>query len=249
MMRALALALLLGAVAGPALAAGEEKLPKVDWSFDGPFGTFDRPSMQRGYQVYKEVCANCHSMKLMYYRDLRGIGLSEEQVKALAAEVQIPTTDDSGQPIERPGLPSDHFKSPFPNDKAARAANGGALPPDLSLIIKAREDGSNYVHALLNGFEDPPQGVTVPEGQYYNKYFPGHFLAMPPPLHDDQVEYADGTKATIDQMSRDVVQFLTWASNPEMEQRKRLGIKVVLFLTFLTGLTYSVKRKIWKDVH
>jgi ubiquinol-cytochrome c reductase cytochrome c1 subunit len=151
--------------------------------------------------------------------------------------------------VDRPGLPSDHFKSPFANDKAARAANGGALPPDLSLIIKARADGANYVHGLLNGYEDPPEGVTVPDGQYYNKYFPGHFLAMPPPLRDDQVEYADGTKATLEQMSQDVVTFLSWASNPEMEARKRMGIKAVLFLCLLTGLTYTVKKKIWKDVH
>jgi len=160
---------------------------------------------------------------LLFYRDLRGIGLSEEQVKAVAAEATISGgTDDSGQPVDRPGLPSDHFKSPFPNDKAARAANGGALPPDQSLIEKARPDGPNYIHALLNGYEDPPEGVKVPEGQYYNKYFPGHLLAMPPPLQDGQIEYADGTKATVDQMSRDVVQFLTWAANPEMEPRKQM---------------------------
>jgi ubiquinol-cytochrome c reductase cytochrome c1 subunit len=250
MMRKLALAVALTvAAAAPALAA-EEKLPKVDWSFDGPFGTFDRAATQRGYQVYKEVCSNCHSMKLLYYRDLHAIGLSEEQIKAVAAEAQISGgTDDSGQPVDRPGLPSDHFRSPFPNDKAARAANGGALPPDQSLIVKAREDGSNYIHALLNGYRDAPAGVKVPEGQYYNLYFPGHFLAMPPPLQEGQVEYADGTPATIDQMSRDVVQFLTWASNPEMEARKQLGVKAVLFLALMTGLTYTVKRKIWKDVH
>jgi len=253
MMRVVSLALVLVALAGPAFAQHEHDevtVPKVDWSFNGPFGTFDRPSMQRGYQVYKEVCSNCHSMKLLYYRDLRGIGLSEEQVKAVAAEVQVPTIDDNGDAAERPGLPSDHFKPPFANDKAARAANGGALPPDQSLIIKAREDGSNYVHALLNGYEDPPpEGVKVPDGQYYNKYFPGHLLAMPPPLRDDQVEYADGTKATVEQMSRDVVQFLTWASNPEMEPRKQMGIKVVLFLCLMTGLTYAVQKKLWKDVH
>lgn len=253
MMRVLSLALVLATLAVPALAQHEHEevgLPQEKWSFNGPFGTFDRAAEQRGFQVYKEVCSNCHSMKLLYYRDLHAIGLSEEQVKAVAAEATISGgTDDSGQPVDRPGLPSDHFKSPFPNDKAARAANGGALPPDLSLIIKARSDGSNYVHALLNGFKDPPEGVTVPDGQYYNEYFPGHLLAMPPPLHDDQVEYADGTKATVDQMSRDVVQFLTWASNPEMETRKQMGVKVVLFLALMTGLTYAVKRKIWKDVH
>jgi ubiquinol-cytochrome c reductase cytochrome c1 subunit len=249
-MRALVLALVLAA-AGPALAQEQEQaaLPEVGWTFNGPFGTFDRAAMQRGFQVYKEVCSNCHSMKLLYYRDLRGIGLSEEQVRAVAAGVTVATTDDSGQPAERPALPSDHFRSPFPNDKAARAANGGALPPDLSLIIKARADGSNYVHALLNGFTDPPEGVTVPQGQYYNTYFPGHLLAMPPPLHDGQVEYGDGTQASVEQMSRDVVQFLTYASNPEMESRKQMGVRVVLFLGMMTGLTYVLKKRLWKDVH
>ncbi len=238
-------------LAGPAFAEGNEVLPpKENWSFNGPRGTFDRASAQRGFQVYKEVCANCHSMKLVAYRNLTALGLSDEQVKAVAAAVQVGgSTDDAGQPIERAALPSDHFKSPFPNDKAARAANGGALPPDLSLIIKARESGSNYVHALLNGYVDPPAGVKVPDGQYYNTYFPGHLLAMPKPLNDDQVTYTDGTKSTVEQMSRDVVQFLTWAANPELEARNRMGIKVVLFLALMTGLTYAVKKKVWKDVH
>ncbi len=243
-----ALAFLL---AGPALAQHDEmKLPQQSWSFNGPFGTYDRAAMQRGYQVYNEVCSNCHGMKQMYYRNLTGIGLNEEQVKAIAASKEISGgTDDSGQPVERPALPSDHFKSPFPNDKAARAANGGALPPDQSLIIKARDDGSNYVYNLLNGYEDAPAGVKVGDGQYYNKWFPGHQLAMPAPLRDGAVTYADGTPATVDQMSRDVVQFLTWASMPEMETRKRMGIKWVSIFVMLTGLTYVVKKQIWKDVH
>ncbi len=224
--------------------------PKESWSFNGPFGTFDRASAQRGFQVYKEVCSGCHSMKLVYYRNLGALGFSEAEVKAIAASVEVPGgLDEAGQPVERPGLPSDHFRSPFPNDLAARAANGGALPPDQSLIVKARTDGSNYIHGLLNGYVDPPEGFHVPDGQYYNKYFPGHLLAMPPVLNDGQVTYADGTTATVDQMSRDVVQFLTWTSNPDMEQRKRLGVKVVLFLTLLTGLTVAVKKRVWKDVH
>lgn len=227
-----------------------EPSPHIPWSFNGPFGTFDRASMQRGFQVYKEVCSNCHSMKEIYYRNLTSIGLSADQVKAVAASVTVPGgTNDAGEPIERPGLPSDHFRSPYATDKAARAGNGGALPPDQSLIVKAREDGSNYIHALLNGYEDAPDGVKVGEGQYYNRYFPGNQLAMPQPLHDDAVVYADGTKATVDQMSRDVVQFLTWTSNPEMESRKRMGVKAVIFLSLMTGLTYALKRKIWKDVH
>ncbi len=250
---AVALGLLASAALAPcALAQGHEAVsgPKEPWSFNGPFGTFDRASMQRGFQVYKEVCSNCHSMKEMYYRNLSAIGLSEEQVKAIAASVTVPGgTDDSGQPVERPALPSDHFRSPFANDKAARAANGGALPPDQSLIVKARENGPDYVHALLNGYRDPPPGVKVSEGQYYNIYFPGNQLAMAPPLQDGAVTYADGTKATVDQMSRDVVQFLTWTSNPEMETRKRMGVKIVIFLAMMTGLTYAVKKKVWKDVH
>lgn len=251
-MRALTLGVAVAAaLIGPASAQHDEpKLPPVAWSFDGPFGTFDRASAQRGFQVYQQVCSNCHSMRLMYYRNLEQLGLSEEQVKAIAAEVTVPGgTNDQGEPVERPGLPSDPFKSPFPNDKAARAANNGALPPDLSLITKARSGGADYVHGLLNGYVDPPAGTKVPEGQYYNLYFPGHFLAMPPPLSDGQVQYVDGTKATVDQMSKDVAQFLQFAAEPYMERRKQLGVKVMLFTLFLAGLTFGVKRKIWKDIH
>ena len=250
MMKRLALALFASAVMAAPAVAQEIKLPHVKWSFDGPFGSYDRASAQRGFQVYKEVCSNCHSMKLLSYRDLHGLGFDDAQVKALASQFTVPGgTNDQGEPIERPALPADHFRSPFPNDKAARAANGGALPPDQSLLVKARANGSDYIHALLLGYVDPPAGTKVPAGQYYNEYFPGHFLAMPPPLHDGQIEYTDGTKATVDQMSKDVVQFLTWASEPSMEQRKQMGVKVVLFLALLTGLTYGVKRKVWKDVH
>ena len=249
--------------ANPALAQGTEAVsaPPQQWSFDGVFGTYDRAALQRGFQVYNDVCSNCHSMKELYYRNLiggnasggaggTGIGLTAEQVAAIAATKTITGgTDDSGQPVERFALPADHFRTAFPNDKAARAANGGALPPDQSLIIKARDDGPNYVYALLNGYQDPPAGLNVPPGQYYNEYFPGHLLAMPPPLHDDQVTYADGTKATVPQMSRDVVQFLTWASSPELETRHRMGVKIILFLCLMTGLTVAVKRRIWKDAH
>lgn len=247
----LTLGLLLAAPAA-ALAQGHEAVrgPKQSWSFDGPFGTFDRASLQRGFQVYKEVCSNCHSMKEMYYRNLTGIGLTEEQVKAVAGAVEVPGgTDDAGNPVERPAVPSDHFRSPYANDKAARAANNGVLPPDQSLIQKAREDGSNYIFGLLTGYRDAPPDRKAPEGQYYNLYFPGNFLAMPPPLQEGAVTFADGTPATVEQMARDVTQFLTWTSNPEMEQRKRMGVKVVLFLTLMTGLTIAVKKKVWKDVH
>jgi ubiquinol-cytochrome c reductase cytochrome c1 subunit len=240
----------LTSAAGPAFAQEAVEPPKVPWSFKGPFGTYDRAALQRGFQVYNEVCSNCHSMNLLSYRDLHDIGLDDAQVKAIAASKQISgDTDDSGQPIERPGTPADRFKAPFPNDKAARAANGGALPPDQSLLVNAREGESDYVHALLNGYRDPPKGVTLQPGQYYNEYMPGHMIAMPPPLNDGQVTYADGTKASVEQMSLDVTQFLTWAANPEMETRKRMGVKAVLFLALMTGLTYAVKKKIWKDIH
>ena len=251
-MRNLLLTLLASAaLAAPAFAQAEHvEAPSVKWSFNGPFGSYDYASAQRGFQVYKEVCSNCHGMKLLSYRDLTGIGLNAEQIKAIAADVTVPGgTNDAGENIERPGTAADRFKAPFANDKAARAANGGALPPDQSLIIKARENGPNYVHALLNGYVDPPAGTVVPAGQYYNEYFPGHYLAMPQPLHDGQVDYVDGTKATVEQMSKDVVQFLTWASEPNMERRKQLGVKVVVFLALMTGLTYGVKRKVWKDLH
>ncbi len=245
-----ALAVLGLLAASPAFAQHDElKLPTQSWSFDGPFGTYDRASMQRGFQVYSEVCSTCHGMKELYYRNLVAIGLNEEQVKAIAASHEISgDVDDSGQPVDRKALPSDHFKAPFANDKAARAANGGALPPDQSLIIKARHDGSNYVYDLLNGYRNAPEGVKVGDGQYYNLWFPGHQLAMPAPLRDGQVTYADGTPATVEQMSRDVVQFLTWASEPAMETRKRMGIKWVGIFAMLTGLTIVVKKRIWKDV-
>ena len=242
------------ALAAPGIAAAQqmeaEPLPSTRWSFDGPLGTFDRASEQRGLQVWQEVCSNCHSMKEAYYRNLTGIGLSAEQVKAFAAAITVPGgTDDSGQPVDRPALPADHFRSPFPNDKAARAANNGALPPDHSLIVKAREGGATYVDALLQGYRDPPAGMKLGDGMNYNIYFPGRQIAMAPPLHDGQVTYADGTPATVEQMSRDVTTFLTYMANPEMEQRKRIGVRIVLFLAGMTVVTYAVKRKIWSDLH
>lgn len=249
--RSLALSGVLASLifAAPAFAQEEEKLPEQVWSFSGPFGTFDQGALQRGFEVYNEVCSNCHSMKEGYYRDLLGIGLTEDQVKAIAASKTVPAIGDDGQPTERPALPADHFRSPFPNEKAARAALNGALPPDLSVIEKAREGGPDYIFGILTGYGDPPAGFKVGAGLYYNKYFPGHQIAMPPPLQADQVSYADGTKATLEQEARDVVTFLTYMANPEMEARKRMGVKVVLFLVLLTGVTYAVKRKVWSDVH
>ena len=247
-----AAAALVLALAAPAFAAGEEiALPKEKWSFSAPFGTFDRGELQRGFQVYKEVCSACHSMKLVAYRTLRDIGFSEAEVKAIAAANEVTDgPNDEGEMFQRPALASDRFKSPFPNDKAARAANGGALPPDLSLMAKAREHGPDYVKALLTGYGDAPVDVKVPDGQYYNKYFPGHLIAMPPPLgQDGQVGYEDGTKATVQQMAHDVAAFLMWTAEPKLEARHQMGVKVILFLILLTILLYAVKRRVWADVH
>jgi ubiquinol-cytochrome c reductase cytochrome c1 subunit len=250
--RIAAIGALLGmCLTGPVFAQEHEEiaLPSQTWSFDGPFGTYDKASAQRGFQIYKEVCSNCHSMKQAYYRNLEGIGFKPEQVKAIAATVDVPTIGDDGQPAERPAAASDHFKSPYPNEKAARAALNGALPPDQSVLVKAREGGADYIYALLTGYSDPPAGMTLGDGMNYNKYFTGHQIAMAAPLADGQVEYSDGTKATIEQEARDITTFLAYVANPEMEQRKRIGIRVVLFLAMLTCVTYAVKRQIWSDVH
>jgi ubiquinol-cytochrome c reductase cytochrome c1 subunit len=246
------LAIALATLAPAARAQEEEiKLPQEKWSFDGPFGTIDRASAQRGFQVYNEVCSACHSMKYMNYRNLAGIGLSESQIKAIAASKTVAgPLDDDGKPTTRPGLPSDAFVSPFPNDKAARSANNGALPPDQSLLLNAREGGANYIFALVGkGYVDPPKGVTVPDGLYYNTYFPGHNIHMPPPLSDGAVTYADGTKATVAQEAHDVTTFLYYAANPENDSRKRLGVRMVGFLALLTYATYGMKRRFWADVH
>lgn len=232
-----------------AFAAAGVKPPKQDWTFSGMFGTFDRAALQRGYQVYAEVCAGCHSARLLSYRNLRAIGFTEDQVKKIAAEFEVNDgPNDEGEMFDRPARPGDRFVMPFPNEQAARAGNNGAMPPDLSLIVKARKGGADYLHALLTGYKDAPAGTKVPEGMAYNIYFPGNQIAMPAPISEDAVEYADKTKATVDQMSRDVTAFLAWASEPELEERKRMGIKVMLFLIVLTGMLYAVKRKIWANI-
>ena len=248
-LKALALGISLLA-SGPVLAAGEVlKYPNARFSFSTLFGTFDRASAQRGLQVYKEVCSACHAMRQLSYRNLLDLGLTEQQVRAIAATFQVTDgPNDEGQMFERPGRVADRFRRPFPNEQAARAANNGAYPPDLSIMTKARKDGANYLHALLTGYEDPPPGVTLMDGLHYNKWFAGGQIAMPNVLNEDQVEYADGTKASVDQMSRDVTTFLAWAAEPEMEVRRAMGIKVLIFLTILGGLVYAVKRKVWADV-
>jgi len=245
------LALLFAAtLALPALAKEEMKYPEVQWPQDGMLGTYDRASLQRGYQVYKQVCSACHAMKQMSYRNLSDLGYTEDQIKSLAAEVTVQDgPDDSGNMFDRPGRPSDHFKAPFANEKAARAANGGAYPKDLSLMVKAREGHADYVHALLIGFEDPPAGFKVPAGMYYNKYFEGHLIGMPSPLSaDGLVSYADGTVATKDQMAKDVTEFLSWASEPELETRKKMGLQVLIFLGVFAVVMYFAKKEVWKGI-
>jgi ubiquinol-cytochrome c reductase cytochrome c1 subunit len=241
----------IGVLAAPAARAQEApEPPKQVWSFNGPFGAYDLASVQRGFAVYLNVCSNCHSMQLMHFRDLSGIGLNPDQIKAVAATQQVPLgLDDQGQEIIGPGTPASQFRSPFPNEKAARAALNGALPPDLSLIFNAREGHGDYIYALLTGYGDPPAGMTMQAGMNYNKYFPGHQIAMPKPLSDGQVTFADGSPDTVDAMARDVVNFLAWTANPEMTTRKQIGVRVVLFLVLMTCLTYAVKRQIWSDVH
>jgi ubiquinol-cytochrome c reductase cytochrome c1 subunit len=246
----LAAAVGLGLTSGAMAASDAPAPPEIDWPHGGLFGSFDRAAAQRGFQVYKEVCAACHSMNLLSYRNLADLGFNEDEVKAIAAQYEVEDgPDDNGEMFTRAALPSDRFVSPFPNEAAARAANGGALPPDLSLLAKGRPHGEDYLAALLIGYEEPPEGVTVPPGQYYNAYFPGHLIGMPPILQPDGVSYADGTEATPEQMAQDVSTFLAWAAEPKLEARKQTGLKVILFLIVFAGLMYAVKRRIWAGLH
>lgn len=263
-------ALVLGS-AQPAGAAEAEQPPRQKWSFSGPVGKYDRGELQRGFKVYKEVCAACHGLSYIAFRNLAepgGPGYSPAQAAAVAAEYKIKDgPNDQGEMFERPGRPADRFPSPFPNEQTARAANGGALPPDLSLIAKARtyergfpwfifdiftqyqEQGPDYLVALMTGYEDAPQGFTLPAGSNYNKYFPGHAIGMPKPLNDGQVTYDDGSPQTVAQYSKDVTAFLMWAAEPHMEARKRIGMQVFIFLILLSLLLYFTKRKVWAAAH
>ena len=249
---ALGLALaLFGGVAGTAHAQEEAATPPhQEWSFNGVFGTYDRAALQRGFQVYKEVCSACHAVKHLYFRDLAEIGYSEDEVKGIAAQVQVTDgPNDQGEMFQRPGRPSDPIPPPFPNDQTARSANNGALPPDLSLITKAREGGADYVYGIVTGFKDAPAGMKMNPNMNYNEYFAGRQIAMPPALNPDQIKYADETKASVPQMAHDVVSFLSWAAEPTLEERHRIGFKVILFLIVLTGLLYAAKRRIWSRIH
>ena len=229
---------------------GVKEIIDVPFAFEGPFGTYDKAALQRGLMVYRNVCAGCHSLKRVAYRNLEALGYSEGQIKAMAAEYTVMDgPNDEGEMFERPARPSDKFKSPFANDKAAAANNGGALPPDLSLITKARHGGADYIYSLLTGYAEAPHGVEVAEGKHYNKAMDGNIIAMAAPLSDGVVTYEDGTPQTTSQYAKDVATFLTWAAEPEMEQRKQMGVKVILFLAVFAGLMYLVKRQIWKKVH
>jgi ubiquinol-cytochrome c reductase cytochrome c1 subunit len=234
----------------PALATNALHPKQQKWEFEGFFGRFDKASIQRGYQVYKEVCSACHSLKLMSYRNLQDIGFSEAEVKQIASEYLVTDgPNDDGEMFERAGLPSDKFVSPYPNEQSARSANGGAYPPDLSLIVKARHDGANYVYSLLNGYADAPEGFEMANAKHYNLYFEGRQISMPAPINDDgQVEYKDGTIATKEQMTIDVVNFLQFVAEPETEHRKKMGVRTMLFLGILLVLLVLAKRAIWKNV-
>jgi ubiquinol-cytochrome c reductase cytochrome c1 subunit len=272
----IAAALTTLAVAGPALANSKAKEPdSIAYSFEGPFGKFDQAQLQRGYKVYREVCAACHSMKLLSFRNLGDKGgpfydkkypnpNDNPYVKALAAEIQVPDIDtETGDAITRPALPADHFPSPYPNAYAARAGNGGALPPDLSVIAKGREGGPEYIASFLIGFVPPPKGLNVPVGQHYNIYFPGDlsagwtgskehppeggFVAMPPQLTDGKVTFDDGTPPTAKNAAHDVAAFLMWAAEPKMEERKQSGLAVMIYLVLFSGLLYASYRRVWRN--
>jgi ubiquinol-cytochrome c reductase cytochrome c1 subunit len=247
---ALAIAALLVA---PGTRAEEEAPSLLDghFSFDAWNGTIDIAAAQRGLQIYKEVCSNCHGVYELSYRNIAELGYSEDQVKAFAADYKVPDLKDDGTPTERTAKPSDRFVRPFPNDLAARAANNGALPPDLALIVKSRKGGANYVYSILQGYIDPPADFAMNPGMNYNKYFisGNHQIAMPQPLQDGSVTFADGSPNDLAHEAHDVATFLEWAANPELNVRKQMGEKVMIFLIVMAIVLYIAKRKIWSDVH
>ena len=250
--RLLNLVFIISLLINPLHTAESGDLLKVKWSFKGLTGKFDRASLQRGFQVYNEVCSSCHSMQYLSYRNLGEPGgpeFSEAEVKLIAASIEIDDGPDSqGEMFTRPGRPSDKFKSPYPNVNASIAANGGAYPPDMSVLVKARPGGSNYIYSVLMGYEEPPTGMVLDDGVYYNKYMIGNKIKMSAPLSEDIVEYTDGTEASIDQMAKDVTTFLSWAAEPELEDRHKTGVKVMIYLILLTILVYLSMKKIWSRI-
>ena len=251
-LKVLCLIILFIGVSFSSNSAEKAEYLKTDWSFKGLFGKFDRSSLQRGYQVYTEVCASCHSMKYLSYRNLGEKGgpeFSEAQVKAIAASFEVtdgPNAD--GEMFQRPGKLSDKFVMPYENVKAAQAANGGAYPPDMSVLVKARGGGVDYIYSLLQGYEDEPSGMTLDEGVHYNKFMYGNKIRMAAPLSDDLIEYGDGTEATVEQMSKDVTTFLMWAAEPHLESRHQMGFKAIMYLIILTILVYFSMKKIWSRI-
>ncbi|MSO70301.1 MAG: cytochrome c1 [Alphaproteobacteria bacterium] len=245
-----ALVLGLTGLSPAALAATEgAALPHTDFPHVGVFGKYDKPALKRGLQVYREVCSACHGLKHIAFRNLTALGLSDDEIKAIAETYQIQDgPNDEGEMFERAGRPSDYFPNPFANEKAARASNNGAYPPDLSLITKGRDGHEGYVYAILTGYEEPPADFALGEGMNYNKYFPGHQIAMAPPLNDGQVTYEDGTEAKVATMAHDVVTFLAWAAEPELEERKAVGLKVLIFIGLLTAVLYAINVRIWSRV-
>ena len=233
-------------------AEEKKKLLSPDWSFKGYFGKFDRASLQRGYQVYTEVCSSCHSMKYLSYRNLAEEGgpeFSEDQAKAIAANFEvIDGPNDDGEMYTRQAKLSDKFVSPYQNNKEAMASNGGAYPPDMSVLVKARSGGADYLYSLLLGYEDPPSNVTLDDGVYYNKYMYGNMIRMANPLSDGLVEYNDGTEASEKQMAKDVVTFLAWAAEPHLEARHKIGFKAIIYLIIITILVYLSMRKLWSRI-
>jgi ubiquinol-cytochrome c reductase cytochrome c1 subunit len=238
-------------IAAPAVlnAAEKVKIPEQEWSFNGVLGHFDKEQVQRGFQVYKDVCAACHALQYLSFRNFADLGYSEEQVKALAASYEVEDgPNDDGEMFKRKAKASDHLPKPFPNEQFARAANGGALPPDLSLMTKARHGGPDYVYNLLLGYEDPPAGVTMMEGMNYNKYFPGHQIAMAKQVQDGLVTFADGAPNDSAHIAKDVTAFLHWAAEPKLEARHSTGLRVLLYTLLFTVLAYLVKRRIWARI-
>ncbi len=248
----LSIIVLLIGVSSNTSAAEKLEYLKTDWSFKGIFGKFDRGALQRGYQVYTEVCSSCHSMKYLSYRNLAEKGgpeFSEAQAKAIAASFEVTDGPNSdGEMFTRPGKLSDKFVMPYENVKAAQAANGGAYPPDMSVLVKARGGGVDYIYSLLQGYDEPPVGVTLDEGVYYNKYMYGNKIKMSNPLSDGIVEYSDGTISSVEQMSKDVTTFLMWAAEPHLETRHKMGFKAIIYLIILTILVYFSMKKIWSRV-
>jgi cytochrome c1 len=225
------------------------EIARQSWSFTPPFGTFDNAQLQRGFQVYKEVCASCHSMRLLSYRNLGEPGgpeFSPKAVEVLASQVQVTDgPNEKGEMFQRPAQPSDRFRSPFANDQAARAANNGALPPDLSVMAKARPGGPDYIYALLTGYHKAPEGFELAQGMHYNAAFPGHQIAMPPVLSDGAVAYTDGTERMLHNYARDVSAYLMWAAEPKLEERHKMGARVMIFLIVFAVIMYLAKRTVW----